>query len=378
MNNTINPEIIKWARERSGYSIEDLAFKLKKDPKELYQWESGDRVPTYTCVEKLAYKYFKIPLAVFFFPSPPIIEDPINKFRRLPQYELARFSSDTLQIIRLMQGYQDSLIELIKPNEIGKQIFKDLKKDIPEKLAQNVRVYIGITIEKQYKFKSPEEAFKAWRRSLEESGIYTFKDSFKDRFISGFCLLDEIFPVICINNSNSFTRQIFTLAHELGHILYEKNGITDIDETYISYMNIYDKNIESKCNRFATEYLVPKQYFLKEIDSLNSTKPDLIPKIAEKFSVSREVILRKFLDHGFVDMTYYQKKSKEWNEDYLRNYKDKGGGDYYNTLLSYLGENFTQLAFSKYYSGDLSKIELATHLNMNSKNIEKLEQYFKW
>ena len=53
----INPAIIKWARERSGYSLQDIAKFFKKDIATISNWESGSSAPTYAQLEKLADKY---------------------------------------------------------------------------------------------------------------------------------------------------------------------------------------------------------------------------------------------------------------------------------------------------------------------------------
>ena len=68
--NGINPNILKWARERSGYTVEAIAKFLKKKVSIINNWESGERAPTYVQLEKLADKY-KRPIAIFFFPEPP-------------------------------------------------------------------------------------------------------------------------------------------------------------------------------------------------------------------------------------------------------------------------------------------------------------------
>lgn len=380
MASYINPKIIIWARKRSGLSINDLANKMRRDPGEIRKWESGTKVPSYTCLEELAYRHFKIPLAVFFFPEPPDIEDPRNKFRRLPEFELARLSSDTLQMIRLAQAYQESLAELMLHSQPRRRISHDLnsKGTNPRQFAQKTRKYLGITIQNQFDFQSCEQALKAWRHALEEAGVFTFKDSLKDRFISGFCLLDNQFPIIFLNNSNAFARQIFTLAHELGHILFGVHGITDVDESYLRFMSSRDKSLEIRCNQFAAELLVPEEAFREEIPLFNTAGSEIIPDIADKYSVSREVILRRFLDHGLVTDNYYETKALEWNRDYLRSGRRATGGNYYLTKLSYLGEGFTRLAFENYCRGRLTKAQLATHLNINARNIAKLEKYMGW
>ena len=68
--NGINPDILKRARERSGYTVEAIATALNKDVSIINNWESGERALTYVQLETLADKY-KRPIAIFFFPEPP-------------------------------------------------------------------------------------------------------------------------------------------------------------------------------------------------------------------------------------------------------------------------------------------------------------------
>jgi Zn-dependent peptidase ImmA (M78 family) len=376
-NSAVNPKMLVWARERNGLSIQELAKKMRRKPEEVQKWEKGNKAPSYTCLEELAYRHLKIPLAVFFFPEPPSIDDPKTQFRRLPEHEFARLSADTLQCMRLAQAYQVSLAELFGNTPPEKQIHKILKREplVPVDLARKARGLLEITINKQLGFQSSERAFKAWRHLLETFGVFTFKDSLEDKFISGFCILDDKYPVVFINNSNAFTRQLFTLAHELGHILFRVNGVTDADETYIKFMDAENRSIEVACNEFAAELLLPSDAFEREIVHFREKGPAIISDLALKYSVSREVVLRRLYDLGLVSADYYQDKAREWNQDYLRVHVTKGGGNFYLTKLSYLGEGFTKLAFEKYHQGQLSKTRLASHLNVNSLHIDKFERY---
>jgi len=381
MITAINPKILTWARKRCGFSIEDLAGDLRKDSDTIRQWESGEAFPSYTTLETLAYNHFKIPLAVFFFPEPPDVDDPAAKFRRLPEYELERLSSDTRQKILLAEAYQESLKELLQEPAASRLIWHDVKttsaSSLP-KLASDVRDYLRVSLEQQFRFRRGDEAFKAWRQATEQCGIYTFKDSFKDSFVSGFCLFHDQFPVIMVNNSNSFSRQIFTLLHELGHILLGVNGITDVDDSYIDFMNNNDRSLEIACNQFAAEVLVPSSAFLKEITAFEAAGQEIIPELAKKYSVSREVILRRLLDFGAIDQAYYASKAAEWNRDYLRQSREAPGGNWYLTKLSYLGEGFTCLAFESYRQGRLTEAELAGHLNVKARNLERFESHIGW
>lgn len=150
----IDPGIITWARERNGLTIEELAPSMKRNPDELKMWESGGKMPSYTSLEESAYQHFHIPSAVFFFPEPPDIDDAADNFRRLPDFEFAPLSSGTLHTIRLAQGYQESLSELINPAISGRRIFLDLRTDGLDTpgLAHNAREYLSINIKRQFAF----------------------------------------------------------------------------------------------------------------------------------------------------------------------------------------------------------------------------------
>jgi Zn-dependent peptidase ImmA (M78 family) len=380
MPRNINPNVLIWAREKAGYSTNTIASVLKREEDVILSWESGDIVPTYSQLEKLATKY-EVPVAIFYFPEPPIIDDPVSKFRRLPDYEFSRFSPDTYKKIKKLESYKDSIISFIKPDYISRHITEYLKPEIDnniEKLAKEILTFIGLKVPLELKYPSAENAVKVLRHALEVVGIFTFKDSFKDKFISGICLIDEKYPVILLNNSNSFTRQLFTLAHETAHILLSTNGITDDSDEYIKYFNDADKKVEVFCNKLAAEMLVPSNTFIEDIRSLQNTGFENISTIAEKYFVSREVILRRVYESGGISKDVFDKKNVEYQEEYKRFKGKKGAGNYYLTKIAYLGENFTKIAFQKYKKGIVSAQEAANHLNINSKNIDNFERYIRW
>jgi len=326
------------------------------------------------CLRELLTQNLKFPLPFSFFLS--------RRYCRTPSASYAAFliqnssGPNTLAAIRLAQSYQDSLEVLIgaSPKDIADL---QINKMGVEAAANHVRSVLEFSIEQQRRFRSPEKAFKALRHILEQWGIFTFKDSLEDKFISGFCLISEDFPVIFVNNSNSFSRQLFTLAHELAHILFGVNGITDINESYIGDMSDYDRKIEIKCNQFASYFLIPNSESENIIKAYKQLGIDGIGEIANIYSVSREFILRRLLDLGQVKDAVYTAKAKEWNADYLRSSGNKPGGDYYRTHLAYLGETYTAAAFIKYKAGRISQAELASHLNVKPINVFKLEGYLR-
>jgi len=384
----VTPDVLVWARESANLSIDDVARSLKKAPEVVEAWEDPDTdvLPSYGQLEKLAYSLYKRPLAVFFFPERPVEEDVRAEFRLLPDSELAALEPDTLLAAREAYSMQDSLRELTG----GRNLAEDLiHRDIHarrtrtlEALVARVRDYLGISLEQQSEWLSTEEAFKGWRSAVEAKGVYVFKRSIKQKTISGFCLTDDEFPVIYINNSTPHSRQIFTLFHELAHLLYAVSGVTKTDTSFVDQLSSTDKALEVKCNRFAGAFLVPDDSFARFLESWDGTE-EQIGQIAGIYNVSREVILRKFLDAETIAQKAYEDLVAKWNADYLRQQELKkerqkergGGGSYYATQATYLGDAYLDLSFGRYYSGACSLDELAGHLNIKAKSVSRLEAY---
>lgn len=373
-----NPSVLRWARERRGLSVESVAKSLHREPAVVTSWETGAAAPSYAVLERLAASHYKVPVAVFYFPEPPDIEDPVARFRRLPDYERERFSPDTLHKVRLLQAYQVSLRQLMPPGGPAKRIADVVRPSVNDdtrQVARRIREYAGVDLSAQIASSSAERALKLWRHALEGCGVFTFKDTLNDRFISGLCLLDPEYPVVLVNNSTSFTRQLFTLLHELSHILYRVHGVTDESEEYFSYLEPQQRRIEILSNQLAAEVLVPSAAFNEDAASVRRNGLSAVSMIADKYCVSREVILRRLLDLGLVTTEYYQKAAAEMAADYKRLKGASGHGNFYLTRLAYLGEGFAKLALSHYRTGRLSPQEVAVHLNINSRHLGKLETY---
>jgi Zn-dependent peptidase ImmA (M78 family)/transcriptional regulator with XRE-family HTH domain len=371
----LNPTILKWARERSGYSLEQAAELIDKKPETVLEWEGGTGAPTYVQLEKLAYKIYKRPLALFFFPEPPEEPGPAQEFRTLPDFEIDDLQPDTRLKVRQALALQISLSELANgANPSERVITRDMEID-PERspaiAAQEVREYLQVSPAGQTSWKTMDEALKTWRSAVEDGGVFVFKDTFKQREVSGFSLLDDEFPLIYVNNSTSKSRQIFTILHELAHLLVNTGGMTLRDDSFIGALPGNDRRIEVFCNAFAAHVLVPQSDFKKQD---LTTEDDNILQLARRYKVSREVILRRLLEMDLVSQKTYAKKVARWAQDYFANAPDDGGGNYYLNQAAYLSDRYMEMAFGRYYQGRLSLEELAGYLNIRASNVAGLEQ----
>lgn len=369
----INPDIIKWARERSGYTLKDVADSVNKDPGTISDWESGTSAPTYAQLEKLADKC-KRPIALFFFPEVPQEPNLLDRLA-LRSSELEELNPKIRLLLRQATARQISLMELnMGVNPAESRIFRDLQARIDDsvvELARQAREYLEVNVETQASWKNPTKALEIWRDRVQDKGVFVFKDAFQDEFVDGFSLVHDQFPVIYLNNSRPHVRQIFSLFHELAHVLLRRNGVT-------RGVKIGGAEIERFCNRFAAEFLVPSSDLETRLN-FPDYEDATIERLASHYKVSRPVILLKLIDRRLLKPLDFKQKTKKWKESYEFNLektgesKKIGGGDYYNTRAVYLGYRFLELAFSRYHQGGCSIEELAEHLHVKVKNLPGLE-----
>ena len=381
----ITPKVLLWARDTAGYSVDEIAAKLNRkrvSSATIEAWEAGKDKPTYAQLEKLA-EYYKRPIAVFYFPTPPREENINIKFRSLPRDHSLSLSPRMRYLVRKALVKQIDLYDLhwdAVPEYI--QTFRDKIPDSDlhnaRAVAYRVRDIIGISLEKQFSWHDADDALQQWRSALENIGIWVFKDSFKDDNYSGFCLDDTHFPVIYINNSMAKERQIFTLFHELAHLILRKSGVD------------FRRNIENElfdryrveevfCNAFAGAFLVPD-------DSINIYRePDdtEIIDYAKRYNVSRQVILRKYLDRKLISKSFYDEKIGAWKDNWENSGRvhkgsdenKTGGGNYYATQKSYLGNKYMRLVYSQYYSQRIDQYQLADYLGVKIPSLATLEGF---
>ncbi|KAF0148406.1 MAG: hypothetical protein FD143_2891 [Ignavibacteria bacterium] len=369
-----NKDVLKWARISIGLSEEDVAKKFDKSVEEIIEWENGTDSPTYVQLERLAHEIYKRPIAVFFFPLVPTEENPKTDFRTLPDTSISELPSEIIKQYRKAKLYQMYLEELFENQlPVERNLLSEINPQTSNSLvlfASVVRQKLGITIEEQQKWKSTEDAFKKWRELLEKHGIFVFKDAFKNDNYSGLCLHHEKYPIIHVNNSMHFSRQIFTLFHELGHLLLKNGGVDYKSELYTRVFRGIYKDIEVGCNAFANAVLVPEDIF-------DSFKPELtelnFQKLADYFSVSKEVILRNYLSRGWIDSDYYEERVSEWSEGAKNNKKKGNSGNYYNTQKAYLGDKYINIVYSKYYQNRINLENVAEYFQVKMKNLSTFE-----
>ena len=379
---SINPAMLTWCRETCGVSLEEDAKKFGANRVE--NWENGVDFPTYSQLQQLC-DYYKKPVAVCFFPEPPTYKNLSTSFRTVPDIiGSSIFNFHTISLINEARVMQLNLSELNDGENAPYRFFRShiFRSDVGD-LARQLREIFGVGIARQKQIKKSSEHFEFWRDKFASIGIFVFKDAFGNDDLSGFCLYDDVFPVIYINNSLSFTRQLFTLFHEMCHIIYQTSGVDMLnDNAFHTRLTGNDLQIERLCNAFSGAFLVPDDDFKKEIKNQQPTE-SVVEHLATLYGVSREVILRKFLNLSLITYEEYAERSSVYTEDYFRvkafsQLKGESQGNYYNTQAAYKGNQYIELVFRSYYASKISLTQAANYMNMKIPSLRTFAEKRGW
>ena len=369
----INPAILFWARQRAGLTREQAAKKFAR----IAEWESGELAPTYPQLEQLA-DALKVPIAVFFFPDPPDVPSIEETFRTLPDAEIGQLPSRIRMLLRKAKAFQLNLHELTHDrNPAERLITRDLTFPTNinvEEMAAAVRAYIGVPVEEQQSWRDDDTAQKEWRAALLRVGIFIFKDAFKLEEYSGFCLYDELFPIIYVNNSATKTRQMFTYFHELAHLLFHTSGIDSEHDRYIPHLKLDAQRIETLCNRFAAHFLLPDAEMQRAMQGREATGATAT-LLAAQFHVSRAVIFRRYLDQKLINQSQYDESISHWDGQKSDSGANNSGNHYWSKL-SYLGRDYVALALGQFHQNRIDQNQLADYLDTKPRNVGTLEDYF--
>ena len=230
----------------------------------------------------------------------------------------------------------------------------------------------------QTKWKDDREAFNGWRQALESLGILVFQtgsiDSPKGVEISemrGFAISDQPLPVIVVNSKDSLKGRIFSLLHELAHILLGDSGISgrDINE---------EVEKEVFCNHVAGATLLPSDWFQKDkllLSYRDNWSDEAVEEVAKRFKVSPEVIWRRLLTLEFVTPRIYKAKRQELLDKSKDKKVKKGGGGPppSRRIISSIGRPYIELVLSSYYQEKINSRDVSDYLDMKLNHLPKVE-----
>lgn len=309
----INPLVLRWAITESGLDIQDIATKLKIDISRLREWNRGDNKPGLTEFRKLC-KILKRPTATFFLPDPPSSLASYIAFRHPPETQTRKLNYKEALNVRIALRIQRFLSWASK--ELKKEKIDISKFTIdtePGEAAAYSRSEFKIDISTQFTWSNTSQAFRYCREILENRGIYIFLFQMGEKSIRGFSSWDDYAPIIVINTTRWTTEaRIFSLFHELGHLLTRSNSAC-----IGTNLRTLDENldpIERWCERFASSTVMPLDELLKFLrEEYSYKKGELINdlsiarSIKGKFKLSLTAVVLRLIDENLANWGLYNK-----------------------------------------------------------------------
>src|ERR1017187_255160 len=337
----INGGIITWALKRAGATRESIATKTIPAAR-IAVWQGGEEFPSEGQAEALAVK-LGIPYAMLFMPTVPPDEKPdLPDLRTIDGKPLAHPSMDFLEVlddaVARQEWYRSEALEASRqPLEF---VGKFGLSDAPVKVAEDMCETLALNTSARDKCKDFEEFLRTIVASAERAGILVMRSSVVRHITSrplnvkefrGFALVDDLAPVVFINDNDAKAAQVFTLAHELAHIWIGAPGISDRKPNEKDSKNA----IELFCDKVAAEVLVPAKEF---VGFWSTSRPldENLRNVSVRFRVSTLVALRRAKDLNQITPTVFFASVTHHYDAYLRREREKkeaqrkkkGGGNF--------------------------------------------------
>jgi Zn-dependent peptidase ImmA (M78 family)/transcriptional regulator with XRE-family HTH domain len=337
----VKPELLRWARERAGLDLGEMAQRLPRLP----AWERGEARPTLIQIERFA-RITHTPVGFLFLQEPPVERVPIPDFRTAGNERLGRPSPDLLDTVYICQQRQEWYRDFARSTHEDPFPFVGrarLTSDV-EATAASMRHALGFDLDERRLTPTWTDALRRFIDQADGLGILVMCSGVvlnnnrrrlnPDEF-RGFAMADDLAPLIFINGADTRAAQMFTLAHELAHVWLGQSAVSDAQA-----VRLPEHDVERWCNRVAAELLVPLALIRDEYRAKSELRVE-VDRLARRFKVSTLVILRRIHDAGGLT----QQQLREAYEDELerlRAISRGGGGDFYLTQAARVSKRFAR------------------------------------
>ncbi|HEY0543812.1 MAG TPA: ImmA/IrrE family metallo-endopeptidase [Pyrinomonadaceae bacterium] len=362
----VKPELLVWAREDAGYDIEVAARRINVKPEKLTAVEGGQARLTVNQLRNLSNVY-KRPLAFFYLPAPPQTDIYIKDFRHFSEESEHKLSPELRLELRKAKARREAALGLLDDLDITPTVFVSTAStdENPESVGKRIREILDISFERQSSLRTDYEALHFWRDSIEACGVFVFQASIPKSEMRGCSIWYSPLPIIIMNAKDSPYGRVFTMAHELTHLMLRSAGLCDLGS---------DK-IEVFCNAVAGEALVPSELFLRESivrgNGNHGWSDEELNSLSSRYSVSTHVILLRLLSLGKTTQDFYQSKIEEWKK--LKK-PPKGFAPVPLKAVAASGKTFVRLVLDSYHQNRISSTDAAQYLGVKLKHLGDIEK----
>lgn len=376
----LNPALLVWARKSCNLDVKAAAKKLGVKPERLGEWEAGQGSPSLPQLRKMSETYRR-PLAVFLLPEPPKEFQTIRDYRSTARSDPSSSYYLALEE-RSAQVRREAAVELAEATDSAPPRFKlrCTLEDDPEEVGAKVRKNLGIDLESQLEWKDEYEALRNWKSAIEAKGVLLFEmQKVPLTEARGFSVFHEVFPIVALNGADSPRGRVFTLGHELTHLLLRTGGVCEFFER----VSPEHREIEIFCNRVAAAMLMPRDALLAMPDSAKRDMIDfnVVGRLARKFAVSSEAMVVRLVE---LDRLPREKMGaalatlRAWAEAAARKKKEDEKKKKiiiprFRLALKRNGVSFSSLVLSAYQAEVITLSDASGLLNLGAKHFRTLQ-----
>ena len=372
----VNPDILKRCRIQIGIDSIEESIKITGCDR-LAQYESGDASPTINQLERIADSY-SVPSWVFFREELPAEYDfsgaKYPEFRTLGNKK-GNLSYKLKKIICTFRAFRENLIDILEEDDgVIPEAFHgpSASGSSAHILANETKKWLGYSEKELPKTASRTKVLAYWKKLIEDKGILIFTTSSYVHWskvpvesMRGLAIYDKTFPIIILNGSDALSANLFTLMHELGHILLKQTNL--IKDDYLWSGNI--SNDEKFCNEFAAEILMPNAKFMdlaKDYKSQGLDPYEIASNLSKCFAVSVLAVaikmkMGKELSDANFDVIKTQLESE--HADFAGIVKRNRPSE----IVNFYGKTYTSAIFRLYYNEEITLNKL-----INALSIKKL------
>ncbi len=374
----VNPIVLRWAREESGYGVARVATRLGVKEERVRDWERGERQPTQRQIEELA-RFLHRPLGVFFLPRPPQIGPLGTEYRRLPGVEPGQESPELRLALRQMLARRENALNLM--DELGERIVSfslqahllESAADVGARLPQAT----GVDVATQLSWPNEWRGWAVWRAAVEGMGVFVFlfpKVGLQE--VRGLALLRTPLPVVAINAKEMPESRIFTLFHELVHLMLAA-GHEEAPALQESRSPQQWSEVERFAEISASHAIVPEDS-LREIvpphvSGATTWNLEHVRSLARKFRITPLAMATRLRESGFMSWTSYDRWRSEW-ETFVSHLPPRRGGfaTPVEKALNRAGRPFATLVLEALAANRITSVDAARYLDLRFEHFEKL------
>jgi len=196
----------------------------------------------------------------------------------------------------------------------------------------------------------------------------------------GFSLAESLFPVVVLNGKDRPKARVFTLMHEFAHLMLNMAGLCDpLRSNWRG--NTSDARVEAFCNRVAGAILVPANE-LRDLGALSGVRQPVewdesaVREMAERFAVSREVVLLRLRSLDLASDEYVASKLAEYRREYAAKAAapraSRGFVPVYRMAVRDNGRRYTRLVLEALERERITLADVSDYLGVRIKHLENI------